>query len=273
VSSTPLDPPIHVIIPDTQVRPGVPTDHLAWIGQYIVDKFAGKTNVKLKHLGDHWDMHSLSSYNSKHEAEGTRLRDDIDAGNDGFALLNAPIEQYNRRRPKAKRWEPDRDIYLGNHEYRLIRYLEDHPELLDALSLDQLNTRGWRVHDFLEPHFDDGVCYAHYFYGPNSPRPYSGENVGLRLNKIGHSFTMGHQQGLLYGVRPTLRGMMHGLVAGSCYLHDEDYRGPQQKGEWRGIVVCHEVIDGAYDPMFVSLNFLCRRYEGCTLAKFMRKVL
>ena len=52
---------VHVVIPDTQAKPGVPTDHLRWIGQYIVDEFRDLP-IKIIHLGDHADMPSLSSY-------------------------------------------------------------------------------------------------------------------------------------------------------------------------------------------------------------------
>jgi hypothetical protein len=52
------------------------------------------------------------------------------------------------------------------------------------------------------------------------------------------------------------------MVAGSCYLHDEEYLGPQGNFVWRGILVCHQVEDGDYDVMEVSLDYLSRRYEG-----------
>ena len=48
-----------------------------------------------------------------------------------------------------------------------------------------------------------------------------------------------------------------GLVAGSCYLHDEEYRGPQAKSEWRGIIVCHDVADGDYDHVAEQAFFMC----------------
>jgi hypothetical protein len=60
-------------------------------------------------------------------------------------------------------------------------------------------------------------------------------------------------------------------VIGSSYLHDEDYLGPQGNDDWRGIVVCHQVEGGAYDPMFVSLDFLCRRYTGRRLEEYLRE--
>lgn len=249
-------PNVHVVIPDTQIRPDVPFDHLAWAGWYIGEQLKGRRNVTIVHLGDHWDMPSLSSYDrGKKAAEGRRYADDIAAGNMGFGLLDAAL------REAAPRWKPRKVVLRGNHEDRITRAANDDAWLDGAVSLDHTDTLDWEVHGFLEPVWVDGVCYSHYFYPPNTSRPYGGHNIELRLTKIGHSFTMGHQQGLLYGVRSTLRGMQHGLVCGSFYQHDEEYRGPQQRGEWRGIVICHEVEDGHYDPMFVSLGYLARRYS------------
>jgi len=101
-----------------------------------------------------------------------------------------------------------------------------------------------------------------------------GGTIDARLKNIGHSFTMGHQQTLLYGLRyvnDEYSGRsQHGLVAGACYLHDEDYKGPQGNAHWRGIIVKHQVCEGSYDPMFVSLDYLCRRYEGMSLERFKK---
>jgi len=48
----------HLVIPDTQVKPEHSVKHLRWAGQYAADK---KPDVII-HIGDHWDMPSLSSY-------------------------------------------------------------------------------------------------------------------------------------------------------------------------------------------------------------------
>ena len=48
----------HFIIPDTQVKQGSDTRHLKWAAEYAVKH---KPDV-IVHLGDHWDMPSLSSY-------------------------------------------------------------------------------------------------------------------------------------------------------------------------------------------------------------------
>lgn len=261
--------PVHVVIPDTQVKPGVATDHLEWVGRYIVDQFAGRPDVKIIHLGDHADMPSLSSYDKGTKSmEGRRYVADIRAANEGFARLCAPLAEYNRLRKerKERQWWPERHITLGNHEDRITRAAEADAQLEGILTLDDLDYRkhGWEVHPFLQPVELDGVVYAHYFYNPMSGRPLSG-NALSRLKTLGHSFTMGHQQTLDYALRFVRGQSQHGLVAGAFYLHDEGYKGFQGNAHWRGIVVCHEVINGSYSPMFVSLDYLCRRYAGLPL--------
>jgi hypothetical protein len=266
----------HVVIPDTQAKPGVPTDHLRWTGQYIVDKFAGQ-DIVVVHLGDHWDMFSLSSYDKGKKAhEGARVDLDIEAGNDAFAILNEPLErrqaweadQCRQKKDKIAFWQPRKVLLRGNHEYRIERAAENDAILDGLLSMSLLDSQDWEVHGFLDVVKIDGIAYSHYFYNPMTGRPYGGQNIETRLKTVGASFTMGHQQGLGYGMRYVMGRSQHGLVAGSCYLHDERYLGPQGNTHWRGIVVCHEVQDGSYDPMFVSLDYLCRRYEGVTLDRF-----
>lgn len=256
----------HLVIPDTQVKPGVPTAHLEWIGQYIEDQ---RPDTVI-HLGDHWDMPSLSSYDrGKKAMEGRRYAVDVDAGNRALRLLTAAVKDANRGKRQAQRYSPRWVLLRGNHEHRIARAVEDDARLEGAVSLDHLESPGWEVHGFLDPVHIDGVTYAHYLYNPMTGRPYGGQSIDTRLKTVGHSFTMGHQQGLWYGLRPTIRGTHHGLVAGSCYLHDEEYLGPQATRYWRGVVVCHEVNDGTYDPMFVSLDYLCRKYEGVTLDRYL----
>lgn len=261
----------HLVIPDTQVKPGVPTDHLRWIGQYMVDK---RFEVVV-HLGDHWDMASLSSYDrGKRAAEGRRYALDVDAGNDAMVELMAPLWRFNDRKSvKAnpeKAYSPELHLLRGNHENRIVRAADDQGFLDGTVTLDDLISPGWAVHDFLDVVDIDGIRYSHYFANPMSGRPYGGQ-AATRLKTIGCSFTMGHQQVFDYATRSVAGGtqMHHGLICGACYLHDEGYLGPQGNLQWRGVIVCNEVENGNYDIMTVSLNYLCRRYEGVSLAEFL----
>lgn len=270
--------PSHVFIPDTQVKEGVPTANLEWIGRYIVDHFAGRKNVKVVHAGDHADMPSLSGYDEGKKAmEGRRYMADVVSANKGWEILNAPLVAHNKGRRSSSQWWPERHITLGNHEDRITRATEDNPKLDGLLSLDSLDyaRSGWKVHGFKEVLVLDGVHYSHFFYNPMTGKPYGGE-AHNRLKTIGHSFTMGHQQTLGTAVRfvNTKHGYrsQHALIAGSAYLHDERYLGPQGNAHWRGIVVCHGVQHGSYAPCVVPLDYLCRRYEKMPLSTFMRKI-
>jgi hypothetical protein len=73
---------------------------------------------------------------------------------------------------------------------------------------------------------------------------------------------MGHRQVLDVATRtlPVDGRQQWGIVAGACYPHDEDYKGHQGNKHWRGVIVLHEVQDGDFDPMFVSLDYLRRSY-------------
>jgi hypothetical protein len=53
---------------------------------------------------------------------------------------------------------------------------------------------------------------------------------------------------------------LRGLVAGSFYLHDEDYKGPQGNKHWRGMLIKHAVQGGNYNLMEVDIPFLLRRH-------------
>lgn len=265
----------HIVLPDTQVKPGVPTDHLRWIGQYIVDQFAGKPNVKVVHLGDHWDMESLSLYETKGSLsmEGRRVIADIKAGNAAIQLLNKPLDDYNahKRIMKERQWLPERRILLrGNHENRLNRAIDSDAQLEGFLSEDLFESPGWEVVPFLKPIDVDGIYYCHYFYNPMNGRPYGG-SAAQRLKTLGHSFVMGHQQILDTAIRYVNGVQQRGLICGTGYLHDEKYLGYQGNSYFRGILVLKNVQDGGYELEEVSFDTLCRRYEGMRLAEFMEK--
>jgi len=264
-----LQPPRrHIFIPDTQVQPGRPVDHLAWIGEYILEQ---RPDV-IVHAGDHADMISLSSYDKgKLSGEGTRVNDDIEAARRAWEVLNAPIILHNTFKRKNK-YQPRKIITKGNHEHRITRHVEEHPELSGFLSEDDLGLDrfGWEVHDFLDIVEVDGINYSHYFVNPMTSRPLGGM-LPTRLKNVGFSFTMGHQQIKDQANRYLANGQrQRALVCGSCYLYDDDYR-KQANGAWHGIFVKNEVMDGDYDLCEISLDYLCRRYEGSTLKDFMQK--
>ena len=217
------EPVTHILIPDTQAKDDVPTDHLSWIGNYIVEEFHDK-QVKIIHIGDHADMPALSLYDKgKRSMEGRRVKADIEAANEAWRILNQPLYDFNENRRKTKhaQWNPERFITLGNHEDRINRATENDAQIDGLFSIDDLDyaRTGWEVVPFKVVKWLDGVAYSHFFYNPMTGQPYGG-NIETRLKNVGHSFSMGHQQLLLYGMRYVAEKSQHGLVAGSCLTPD-----------------------------------------------------
>lgn len=255
----------HFIIPDTQVKPGVPIDHFRWLGQAIAEYKPDR----IIHLGDHWDMHSISTYSQKgsKDKEGARVAEDVAAGNEALTILHEYSDGYV---PKSKH------ILRGNHEQRIERYVDANPELEGVVGYNLLNDKqlGWLPVDYRNGSPAgielDGVMYAHFFANPNTGRAIGG-GASYKLSAIGHPFVMGHVQGYDIGTKQYATGrVVRGIVAGSCYLHDEPYKG-MANDHWRGAVVLNEVEGGNFSVMDLTLDYLCTKYEGTTLRRYMQR--
>jgi hypothetical protein len=251
----------HLVIPDIQAKDGVDLSHLAWIGDYIIDK---KPDVIIC-IGDFADMPSLSSYDKgKKSFEGRRYKKDIAATTKAMDLLLDPLRKYNKhqKQQKNKQYKPRMVLTLGNHEHRIMRAIELQAEYDGVIGYHDLPYSDWEVYDFLKPVIIDGILYVHYLANPMSGQPYGGGALN-QLTKVGQSFVVGHKQTLDVATRFTASGQQQwGIVAGACYLHDEEYKGYQGNYHWRGVVMLHDVRDGSFDPMFVSLEYLRTRYEN-----------
>ena len=242
-------PKTHMVIPDAQIRPGVDTDHVKWIGNYAAEK---RPDV-IVCLGDWWDMTSLGKFEVGHaSAEGRRFSDDLQCGAEAMRSMLEPIK-------KQRGWNPKLVFTLGNHENRIDREADENPKWKGTIGTGSLGLReaGWRVYQFLDVANIDRIQYAHYFVSGSMGRPVSSAAALLRQRQA--SAVQGHVQRVDLAVHPSTQYM--GLFAGICYQHDEPYLTPQGNNTKRGIWMLHEVHDGTFDPMFVSLGFLKRRYS------------
>lgn len=98
--------PTIFVIGDTQCKQGIDLDYMKWIGYYI----ARKRPDIIIHIGDHYDMAALSSYDKASlKAEGRRIIEDIRAGDLGLELIEKEIA-------KVQGYKPRKIITLGNHE-------------------------------------------------------------------------------------------------------------------------------------------------------------
>jgi hypothetical protein len=253
----------HFIIPDRQNKPGVPLEHNRWIGQAIA-KYEPDVVID---LGDAADFESISRHADPGtlSREGKRLKDDLDAANEGERLLREGMGGFR----------PKRMVRLhGNHENRLLRYIEANPVLEGLIGLHLLNNQDWEVVPYCGAHPGviqiDGIWYAHYFAQPNTGKAITG-TVATRISRIGGSFVQGHQQGLMRGDVPLATGRTYrGVVAGSCYLHDEGYKGIAN-AHFRGVVVLNDVRQGHYLEMPLDIDYLCRNATGMTVARWLQR--
>ncbi len=246
-------------IPDTQVKPDSPLEHLVWAGKAIVDY---RPDVVV-HLGDHWDFPSLSAHDkvgSKY-FEGKRYLADVEAGNDGMGVLLAQLKELQRKQKtdKHKVYNPRMVFLMGNHENRLSRAINNNPMLEGLMTYDHLFLKDWEVHQFLHPVFINGVGFNHYWPVGAMGRPAA--SPAAIISKLHMSCIAGHQQGkaVAYGKRAD-GAPICAIIAGSYYLHDEDYMDKLSNSHWRGLLMLNEVEDGGFDEMFLSMNYLQRKY-------------
>jgi len=245
------DPIKHLVIPDCQVKPGVPLDHLTWAGKYIAEK---RPNVIIC-LGDFADMASLSSYDvGKRSFEGRRLQKDIDAVQRGMDRLITPIVKLPRYNPRLVFCE-------GNHEERLERLTESDPKLHGFVGLRSLGYEiyGWKIYPFLKPVRINGVNYSHFF--PSGVMKMPCKKAARIISKYHQSCVAGHTPGkdIAYAYRGDGKAIT-AVICGSFYQHDEEYADYLSNRHWRGLFMLHEVRDGQFDEMAVSLAHLKRRF-------------
>jgi hypothetical protein len=249
-----------LVIPDTQCKEGIPMEHLSWAGKAICEY---KPDVVV-HLGDHADMPSLSSHDVKGSKyfEGLRYQKDIEAAKLGMSMLLQPLRdlQKTQKDTKHKVYKPRMVLTLGNHENRIDRAVNNNPMLEGLISIEDLEyDKDWEVHAFLHPVFINGVGFNHYWPVGAMGRPAA--SPAAIISKLHMSCVAGHQQGkqVAYGKRADGKPIT-AIVVGSYYLHDESYMDQLSNRHWRGLLVMNEVADGHFDEMFLSIEYLERKY-------------
>lgn len=250
-----------LVIPDTQVRPGCDISHLVHLGKYVAEK---KPDV-IVCLGDWADMPSLSSYDvGKKAFEGRQYTEDIKASRSAMNAFFAPIktEQQRLTRNKEKQYRPRLVLTLGNHEERINRAINEDRKLEGLIRVGDLGYEefGWEVYPYLEPVSIAGIVFCHYFTSGVMGRPIT--TASALISKKHQSCIAGHQQGrqVAYGSKAD-GSTLTSMIIGSFYTHDEEYLGHQGNKHYRGCVMLHQVKEGSFDEMFISIDYLKERHD------------
>ena len=250
----------HAMIPDTQIFPGSKTEHIIAAGKYLRKHKPDKIII----IGDWWDMPSLSSYDKPGDKgwETKDVQEDLDVGWEAMNKFLSTV--------RTKTYDPEIHYCVGNHEDRISRAADSAGMrmlgkylYLDELILSPLRKLNVKTHSFLEVVQLNGICYSHYFVNPSSllSNPIGG-TIENKLKNLGHSFSMGPQQQKQTGEVYTCTGQRRrGLVCGRFYQDYHSYLGPQKNAQsWSGILMKHEVFQGDYDLMEVSMSYLLKEY-------------
>jgi len=238
------------VIPDTQSKEGVQNPLLP-IAHHICEL---KPDYVI-HMGDHWDMPSLSSYDKgKKSHEAKTYRKDITAGNKSMQEFWAVIAL---KWPKARK-ECIFEFLNGNHEFRRNRAMEYASEdLRDLMKAFPFEIDGWKEHPFLKVIIRGGVSFSHYFANLNSDRPIGTARQILLKKHI--SCVAAHMQGYDYAEQLTGKKTIQAIIAGSCYYHNETYK-PQSNHHWRGSILLRDVKGGMFEFSRFSLFKLKEKY-------------
>jgi hypothetical protein len=254
----------HLIIPDCQVKDGVPLEHLKWAGMYAAKK---KPDV-IVCIGDFADMPSLSSYDvGKKCYEGRTYARDIEVTKYAMSLLLSPINEARKHGKKdgvnGAAWNPKMVFTYGNHEQgRIDRAIQADRKLDRLISIDDLGYRemGWETVPYLEVRTIHGISYSHYFTSGVLDRPVT--SARALLTKRHRSAIMGHVQRRDIAYDYTAEGkQITGVFAGCFYQHDEDYMSKQGNKHWRGIWMLHNVCEGEFDECPIPLDYLRQKYS------------
>lgn len=248
----------HLVIPDQHAHPDHSNDRADWIAQLIIDT---RPEVVVN-IGDAADMASLSSYDKgKRSFVGRSYRKDIDSHLEFQDRLWAPVRARKKKLPY-------RVVLEGNHEHRVEKALDLSPELDGTIGF-----RDYEFSDYYDEvvRYDgstpgtislDGVLYAHYLVSGVLGRPIGGLHPASSLIQKGlRSCTVGHVHTADLSIATDAGGRkVMGLVAGVYSDYDFDWAGDVNKLYWRGVVLCHDVEDGVYDPEFISIDKLRKVY-------------
>ena len=260
--------PEHMWIPDPQVRPDVPIQHLWWAGYH-----AATLLPDVIVLGnDWWDFPTLN-YWTRDDAgmDAMDVIGDICSAHHALdVFLDGFIHGCNTRKNVPDDYDPLFVFLEGNHDWRAKRLFQNDMRLARLFPMPETITRrifaardmkvrwvNWKKTITI-----DSVNYAHAAINPASAKPMGGK-AQSKLTRLKDTYVIGHHVGkdLAEDFTPSGRKIRF-VQAGSYYLHDEEYS--PCTNYWRGIIYMHDVKDGYFNLMEIDMEYLWKRYQKHT---------
>jgi hypothetical protein len=253
-----------LILPDSHAKPGISNERYSWLARLAIDR---KPDI-IVDLGDFADMESLSSYDKgKLSGQNRNVGKDIEVAINARKRITEPISTETQRLTEGhrKRWNPRLIALGGNHEQRVDRYVNDHPELLGVLNQDvsEAAKNGWEWYPYQTNCVIEGITFRHCFF-KGGRFPVGGVNPARQLLMKGHeSSVAGHSHIWNHYSETTFSGRkIHGLIAGCYFGHEEAYAGTSNQDWDRSLTLLHNVKNGDFSLEKISYEEVRHDYGG-----------
>ena len=241
-------------IGDMHATPGFDNKRFDVIGEWAAEELHGVEDAYVVQIGDWADCVGFNTHGTKIEMEGARWKEDIEVTQDSLARFMAP---FYRRKKKL----PRRYITMGNHEYRVDRYVKENPHLHGVLGSFQLGFQdfGFEVVPFDRGLNLGGMNFVHHLKG-QSPRPVRVNSPASGFIKRGRTWVTGHTHIAGHWQHNFEDRTVHGIDLG-CAIHKD--MGYQQNWSCqsahrydRCVWVFDNVENGDFDVKCIRLETL-----------------
>lgn len=232
-----------IILPDCQVPYHDPLT-LSAVEKYMADE---KWDEWIQ-MGDFMDFHQLAKFNAEvPEALTKSLVHDFEVANE---ILDRQQAIVRRRNPKARF-----TMLVGNHEDRLRRFAEKHPQVKGLLDLERnLHTekRGLKLvycYPKGEVHKIGKAYFTHGLYTSANHAKKHVDNFGVNIF-YGHTHDVQSHAKVLWGKNRTVVGQSLGCLC----RYDLDYVG-QNPTNWQQAVTTLHIRPNGFFNSYTSLIF------------------
>jgi predicted phosphodiesterase len=250
-----------VVIGDCHVTSDQNLRRFDWLNKYLLEN----TPDVLIIIGDFLTLNSLSAWDRDKRLlmEGRRLEREFDFGNAALDRLEKNLSIHVRTGYSNY----PRLIFIeGNHEERLGRYIESHPELegksfsvRHRLALDD---RGWEWIPYRSYVEINGIFFTHIPFGKS--REISGKDICSKAELVTIGSTVFGHTHELHTSCVHKHGMKHlqQILNVGCYFEqDEEYVEGKMTNYWKGIVELTNYDYGRFDIKTISMGHLQRGYS------------
>jgi len=240
-------------IPDCHVEPDQDLTRFTWLSRLVVDYrpdfiIIGGDFISCSSLS-HWDR------NKRMLMEGRRYQSDIDTANKALNLLFHDLHrlQKNQRRSKKKVYRPTIVYLIGNHEEWVDKYIDVHPELEGAISIEKdlkLAQRGIR---YLDKIVVDNVLFQHAMIGNNGVAIACKHTPKKALEMSSMNTITYHTHKLeLMGESDHPSGVVRTALTGGCFFEGiPQYIPKALPPYWRGVQIVHTLPEA---PDFETIS-------------------